>query len=267
MGIVVLLIFGLIGLGAAAFAAWPAWRAEAGGTTARLALAGAVALFVVAAGGAAYLTLGRPDLAARAMTKTEDRDYAGLVATLAQDMHGRTGNVTGWLMLGSGYSKLRDPGDAAKAYARAIQVAGAKAPAGLYSLYGSAVMESAGGEVVPEASAAFERAIAIDPHDVAARFYLGLEHAQKRETDQALAIWRSLLADAPKNAPWRGEVLDRIATLSAGNGVRPDVEAMVSGLAARLKADPNDVEGWQRLIRAYSVLGHNDKAVAALKDA
>jgi cytochrome c-type biogenesis protein CcmH len=42
---------------------------------------------------------------------------------------------------------------------------------------------------------------------------------------------------------------------------------MVASLAARLKAAPNDPEGWQRLIRAYVVLGRVDRARAALEDA
>ena len=42
---------------------------------------------------------------------------------------------------------------------------------------------------------------------------------------------------------------------------------MVAGLAARLKANPDDAAGWQRLIRAYAVLGDKDKARAALSDA
>jgi cytochrome c-type biogenesis protein CcmH len=42
---------------------------------------------------------------------------------------------------------------------------------------------------------------------------------------------------------------------------------MVAALAARLKTDPNDAQGWQRLIRAYSVLGDKTKAQAALANA
>jgi cytochrome c-type biogenesis protein CcmH len=42
---------------------------------------------------------------------------------------------------------------------------------------------------------------------------------------------------------------------------------MVAGLAARLKADPNDAMGWQRLIRAYHVLGDDTKAKEALATA
>jgi cytochrome c-type biogenesis protein CcmH len=42
---------------------------------------------------------------------------------------------------------------------------------------------------------------------------------------------------------------------------------MVAQLASRLDANPNDLEGWLRLIRAYSVLGESEKAGAALNRA
>ena len=67
--------------------------------------------------------------------------------------------------------------------------------------------------------------------------------------------------------------MDRLASIGAappavaGVGGAPDINAMVSGLAARLKANPNDPQGWLRLIRAYSVLGETDKAKAALATA
>jgi cytochrome c-type biogenesis protein CcmH len=42
---------------------------------------------------------------------------------------------------------------------------------------------------------------------------------------------------------------------------------MVASLAARLKDNPNDAGGWERLIRAYSVLGQRDDAQSALATA
>jgi cytochrome c-type biogenesis protein CcmH len=75
------------------------------------------------------------------------------------------------------------------------------------------------------------------------------------------------LADAPANAPWRGMVVDRIAALRAQAGGAPDISMMVAGLAARLHQNPNDPQGWQRLIRAYAVLGDTGKAQTALGEA
>ena len=43
------------------------------------------------------------------------------------------------------------------------------------------------------------------------------------------------------------------------------IETMVAGLDERLRRDPNDAEGWMRLIRSYVVLGRTDQARDALK--
>jgi cytochrome c-type biogenesis protein CcmH len=42
---------------------------------------------------------------------------------------------------------------------------------------------------------------------------------------------------------------------------------MVGRLAERLKANGHDLAGWQRLLRAYAVLGQKDKATDALAEA
>ncbi len=41
------------------------------------------------------------------------------------------------------------------------------------------------------------------------------------------------------------------------------IRTMVQSLADRLEENPNDPQGWERLIRAYEVLGETDKAAAA----
>jgi cytochrome c-type biogenesis protein CcmH len=45
------------------------------------------------------------------------------------------------------------------------------------------------------------------------------------------------------------------------------ISGMVSRLADRLKTDGGDVDGWLRLVRAYSVLGERGKARDAATDA
>src|SRR5690606_5030859 len=42
------------------------------------------------------------------------------------------------------------------------------------------------------------------------------------------------------------------------------IEDMVAGLDKRLTEDGRDLEGWQRLIRSYAVLGRRDDALGAL---
>jgi cytochrome c-type biogenesis protein CcmH len=45
------------------------------------------------------------------------------------------------------------------------------------------------------------------------------------------------------------------------------VQAMVSALATRMKADPGNAEGWQMLSRSYAALGREDDAVQAMRKA
>jgi cytochrome c-type biogenesis protein CcmH len=45
------------------------------------------------------------------------------------------------------------------------------------------------------------------------------------------------------------------------------VRGMVARLADRLKEHGDDLDGWQRLLRAYIVLGERDKALAAAGEA
>jgi cytochrome c-type biogenesis protein CcmH len=45
------------------------------------------------------------------------------------------------------------------------------------------------------------------------------------------------------------------------------IRGMVARLADKLKQDGGDLDGWQRLLRAYVVLGDRDKATAAAGDA
>ncbi|MFN3321023.1 MAG: c-type cytochrome biogenesis protein CcmI [Allorhizobium sp.] len=44
------------------------------------------------------------------------------------------------------------------------------------------------------------------------------------------------------------------------------IRGMVAGLDARLKEDPNNFEGWMRLVRSYAMLKEMDRAQAALRD-
>jgi cytochrome c-type biogenesis protein CcmH len=263
MDIVVILIFAGIAAAALAFACWPLWRtATKGGAV----LVASLALFMIAISAGAYMFVGHPYLAARTL-HVDPTDERGLVSLLAQEMRKRPGDPRRWFLLGREYLRLEDAQDAAAAFKRAIPlVAPADRPA-MLSSYGEALSIAAQGDVTPEAEAAFRAALAGDPKDVKARFYLGQAYAERRDAPHALVLWQSLLADTPPNAPWRGILLDRIAILSGMTRAQPNIAAMVASLADRLKHAPNDPDGWQRLVKSYVVLGDTDKARAALADA
>ena len=260
-------VFGLLAMLAVAFVCWPLLRRRDQSVPQRAFLTSAVALVVLGIGIGVYMMLGTPYLAERSVAPRDD-DLKSLVAQLATRVHQTPDDPRGWMLLGKGYLTLGDANDAAAAFRRAIAVSSPEQRPVLLSAEGEALTVAAGGIVTPQAEAVFDEALRLAPKDFAARYYLGLAYAMRRDNAHALTMWQSLLADAPPDAPWRSKVLDGVAALKAqSGGAAPDINAMVAGLAARLHQNPNDPQGWQRLIRAYAVLGDNTKARAALADA
>ncbi len=257
---------------AAGFVVWPILARGEDRLRRRALLAAAAAVLVLGVGGGIYLMLGSPGLALRTLTGPTATDLPGLVATLAARVRAHPDDLTAWTLLGRGYLTLGDANDAAGAFRQAADLAPAKVKPGLLANYGEALTLANSGTVPDQADAAFSDALKLDPANVAARYYIGLSYAQKRQPKKALAMWQGLLDDAPPDAPYRAMLVDRIASLTAtgvaaGTAQAPDIGAMVAQLAGRLKTQPNDPDGWQRLIRAYSVLGDRAKATAALADA
>jgi cytochrome c-type biogenesis protein CcmH len=254
-----------LALAAIAFAAVPLWRGVK--RPGWLVLGAALALFLLGIGGGTYWMVGQPYLAMRDAAGLSTQDVNGLVPFLIQRVRKDPGDVTAWRYLGEVYMRAGGAGEAARAYGRAIRLAG-MGDASLDVAFGEALTARAAGAVGNEAAAAFQAALRADPKNLAARFYLGLAAAQGGDRAGARARWEAMLADLPPDSPLRAMMTDKLAMLAAGGGgAAPDPRAMVASLAARLKADPHDAPGWTRLIRAYAVLGEMDKAKAALATA
>jgi cytochrome c-type biogenesis protein CcmH len=254
-------------LAAIAFAVLPLLRAKA--MKGRAILAAALALFLLGIGGGTYWMLGQPYLAWRSAQGTETRDVNGLIGLLIKRVRTAPDDLQAWVYLGRAYMGVGDAGDAAKAYARAVTLANRSGhpDAGLDTLYGEALVAQANGEVGAEAEAAFRAALKLDPKEQAARYFIAQAQAARGDKAGALTILNELLAETPDKSPLHQTLIDRIALLTAQGGGAPDPKAMVAGLAARLKDNPDDAAGWQRLIRAYSVLGQRAEAQQALADA
>jgi cytochrome c-type biogenesis protein CcmH len=236
-------------------------------------LAGAIALFLLGVGGGTYWIVGRPGLASRAAQGIATRDINGLIPFLIARVRKAPDDLQAWVYLGRAYMTVGDAVEASKAYGRAVTVArlSHNESGELDSAYGEAEV-AANGAVTAEAEDAFKAALALNPKDAAARFFLAQARVEHGDRDGAMALLQSLLADTPVNVPLHQTLVDRIALLTAqASGARgggaPDPKVMVAGLAARLKADPNDAGGWQRLIRAYAVLGQPADAKTALATA
>jgi cytochrome c-type biogenesis protein CcmH len=87
-----------------------------------------------------------------------------------------------------------------------------------------------------------------------------------------LADLKVLMASLPADDGRRTALAGAIAELQ-GQPAAPAppapaaIQGMVAGLAARLEAQPNDPEGWVRLVRSYAVLGDAARRDAALQRA
>jgi cytochrome c-type biogenesis protein CcmH len=265
---VLILIFSLVALTAAGFVVLPLLRLprEQAGKR-RPWFAVAAGLVTMAIGLGVYVGLGQPQLALSSLTGPSTTDYPALIAMLARRMPSRPGDVEGWTLLGRGYLALGNAAQGEKALANAVNAAKAEqgaAPPALLASYGEAMAESAG-QVTKEAEAVFRQALDEDPENLVSRYYVGLAMSAHGDKAGALQMWEAVLAEAPPDTPWRGALVDQVAALKAqAGGAAPNPMAMVQQLAQRLETNPNDLEGWLRLIRAYSVLGDKPKAVAAL---
>ncbi len=103
------------------------------------------------------------------------------------------------------------------------------------------------------------------------------ERALKDQPDKLRAYKEALNAAGPAAPPVAGPPAaaapgPSAADVAAANKMSAQerstmIHGMVARLAVRLKQDGTDVAGWQRLLRAYMVLGERDKAKGAAADA
>lgn len=255
----------------------------------RAAAAAALIALPIGAGGF-YLSTGSPNLpdqplAARMTEPSEHRSIANLIVQVEQHLERNPVDARGWEVLAPIYLRLGRHADAVKARRNILRISGANAER--EADLGEALTAQAQGVVTAEAKAAFERALAHDAKEVKARFFMGLAAEQDGKREEAAKAWRELIAQAPPGANWTGFVREALARVEGkpaaerGPGVDDAkaaseltdeqraqmIRGMVDRLAERLKADGSDLEGWLRLVRAYTVLGERDRASAAASDA
>ena len=259
-----------------------------------LKLALGLAAVVALASTGLYLATGRPDLADGARTEATPDDVAALIRQLEQRMAQAPNDPEGWRMLGWSYHQTDRFAEAAEAYGRAAALDPSNSD--YRSAQGESLVQAANGSVTPEALAAFNAALAANPADPRARYFVAVHKDQSGDHKGAMEDWLALLNDAPAGAPWAAEVrafVERIAgernidisgrLKAAAPGPTQEqmaaaqqmpqadqqamIRGMVDGLDARLRQNPADADGWVRLMRARMVLGETDKAAAAYRDA
>jgi cytochrome c-type biogenesis protein CcmH len=118
------------------------------------------------------------------------------------------------------------------------------------------------------AEAALDRAEKLTPGDVDLLYWRGRVAFAQEDATRGRAIWGSLLLKLPQGDPRRDALQTEIAGATASAPeVDAAIEGMVAGLAARLRAEPLDPQGWARLVRAYAVLGREADLRASMAEA
>ncbi|MGH6786194.1 MAG: tetratricopeptide repeat protein [Novosphingobium sp.] len=77
----------------------------------------------------------------------------------------------------------------------------------------NALVGHAEGNLSPAALLAYREAARVAPDHPGPPFFLGLAFAQSGRLNEARALWADLLARTPADAPWRADLVERLAQL------------------------------------------------------
>ena len=240
-------------------------------------------------------------LVARLQDPASEKNLGALVARVEARLRSHPEEGQGWDVIAPVYMSARRYGDAADAYGQAIRLLGPSATR--LSGYGQALVLEKEGLVSEAARRSLERALALDASLVEPRILLAIAKEQDGNYAAAIEDWRGLVEREGADDRWRSMVQQRIAEAEAhlsgesptsgpASGPAPGpapsaasgpeaadvaaaqtmsaadrqamIEGMVQRLATRLEQQGDDLAGWLRLVRAYTVLDRKDEAEKAL---
>ena len=261
----------------------------------------AMAVILPLAGFGLYLMLGSPQLPSQSamdrLAEERQRTSPAVQALEAKVEHSPS-DAQSWIDLGRAYVDVERAKDAKDAFAKAMALG--RKETDLLRQFAHAAILAEGGRVTTDAQSALQRALSADPGDPTSRFFLALAKAQNQDVEGALADWLTLERQLPPEAPLRQlltENIDKAARqlgkdpaklpgraggsapagpsaddMAAAAQMTPEqrqafIESMVERLAAKMKEEPDNLDGWIRLANAYGVLEKRDEARAAWAEA
>jgi cytochrome c-type biogenesis protein CcmH len=260
-------------------------------------------LVVPATALAIYLVLGSPqspdrphaartDEIAAAKSTAEASQNAGAEAFRAAlgATEENPRDIETWLDLAEAAAAVGDMETEIRALRTALDLTN-KDPA-IMSMLAEALSRAADGQVTVPARDLVNTVLAVNPEEPRALFLAGLAHFQDGDYANAISRWQRLLAISKPDAPWVGLVRENIARAAEAGNIALDsrqpgpdaaaladaanmtaderaemINSMVSRLERKLDENPNDVEGWLRLARAYDVMEQPARALFALSQA
>ena len=149
-------------------------------------------------------------------TTIESRDKPGNLDPATVDsrknMMGQFGNEAQWLDYADTMTRMGQTQLAVLAMRSGIRD-NPKSP-DLWIGLGNALVAHGNGLVSPSAEFAFKRAAQLSPKHPGPPLFLGIALVQQGRTAEAAAMWRTLLARSPKDAPWRADLENRLAAIA-----------------------------------------------------
>ncbi len=249
-----------------------------------------------------YLYLGKPgmpdqSLASRMNQQPDANSVEELVERAEAHLAQNPDDARGWSVLAPVYARLGRFSDSVNAWRNVYRIA-PETP-GIRSTLAESMVAEAQGVVTEQARQLFQAELQDNPDAERARFYLAMALGQEGKHEDAVAAWNELIANGQPEAPWletarrfRAQAAEAAGIEVAGLPEPPQatprgpsqqdiaaasemsaeermamISGMIDNLAERLKEDPSDKAGWQRLIRSYIVLGRKEEARAAIAEA
>jgi cytochrome c-type biogenesis protein CcmH len=248
-----------------------------GRVNSNLAFSALAAVIAIGAIGlyAKYGAPGEPDqpLEARLNAPFDQQPLGIQIANVEHRLRANPKDARGWDILAPVYFRTEQFDKAANAYRKAMELSGDDEER-LYGLFESLTFAN-NGVVPPGAKAALDKALERNPKSLRGRFWLAILSDQDGRKADAEQIYRAMLNENIAPA-WKAVINQRLAALGeapagkvaaegqGGGAPQGDQSAMIRGmvdrLAARLKENGADLDGWLRLIRSYAVLKETGKA-------
>lgn len=171
-----------------------------------------------------YLPLGQPNLpavpfATRPPEAPVPPQVMEAVAKLEAGLKENPDDVGAWGLLAQTYGAMSRPADAVNAWRQVLRLSPGNGS--VQGALAEALTVAADGVVGEEAVRLFTEAVAADPMDARARYYLGMARIQAGDIRGALDRWTALVADSPADAPWLPTVRGRIHDAATQVGLDP----------------------------------------------
>jgi cytochrome c-type biogenesis protein CcmH len=246
-------------------------KQHTGGSLTSKRTAWAIAMVMPAGAAAMYVWLGNPAAMSPPPATPSAAQVIQMVDTLAERLKANPDNLQGWAMLARSYKVMGRLDEAEAAFVKAGDFVN-KDPDLLVD-YAELLALRAGNSFEGKPLALLKQALVLEPAHPNGLLISGIAAFQNNDFSGAVAQWEKLLALLQPGSPEAQQIQTNIDEARAKIGQMPPVDPatvsamtsekineMVERLAQRLKSNPDDLEGWARLARAYRVQGRTTEA-------